>query len=170
MGRSSKVQSEANRAHLVDLACRLFAEHGYDAVGLEEVATAAGISIATLTRRLREGLDADEVMRAARHVGASPTEALMALGMLEPDDVRTVAAVEALDTVPEVTLLEQLLERARGRADAEDADREEAGLPPAPPARFVPRVVEVSDVDGTLADAADDHAGWDVEDEERERD
>lgn len=42
MGRSSKAQSEANRAHLVDLACLLFAEHGYDAVGLEEVAAAAG--------------------------------------------------------------------------------------------------------------------------------
>ncbi len=42
MGRSSKAQSEVNRAHLVDIACALFAEHGYDAVGLEEVAVAAG--------------------------------------------------------------------------------------------------------------------------------
>ncbi|MBW9210722.1 TetR/AcrR family transcriptional regulator [Mumia sp. zg.B53] len=42
MGRSSKAQSEVNRAHLVHLACALFAEHGYDAVGLEEVAVAAG--------------------------------------------------------------------------------------------------------------------------------
>lgn len=136
----------------------------------EEVAVAAGISIATLTRRLREGLDADEVMRAARNVGASPTEALLELGMLEPADVRKVAAVDALNTVPEVTLLEELLDRARGRHDDDAADREEAGLPPAPPTRFVPRVVPVSEVDGTLADAADDAADWQREDEERETD
>jgi|GEM_PF-1062278 len=139
----------------------------------EEVAVAAGISIATLTRRLREGLDADEVIRAARHVGASPTEALMALGMLEPHDVRAVAAVDTLDTVPERVLLEELLGRAREREETDDVDREDAGLPPAPPARFVPRVVTdepVSDPHETIADAADDAASWEHEDEERERD
>lgn len=143
------------------------------AMSREEVATAAGISIATLTRRLREGLDADEVMRAARYVGASPTEALIALGMLEPDDVRSVAAADSLENVPERVLLEELLERAREREGADDADRQEAGLPPAPPARFVPRIVPnsgVSDLNETIADAADDAVDWEREDEERERD
>lgn len=112
------------------------------AITREEIAVAAGISIATLTRRLREGLDADEVIRAARSVGASPTDALLSLGMLTADDLRAIAAVDAIDTVPETVLLEELLERARSREAAEAADRQDAGLPPAPPARFVPRIVE----------------------------
>ena len=141
----------------------------------EEVAVAAGVSIATLTRRLREGLDADEVIRAARHVGASPTEALLELGMLEQHDVRRVAAVDALDTVPERVLLEELLGRALEREDTDAADRQEAGLPPAAPQRFAP-VIDVAfgrpDPDAELdalpavADEGADHEG---EDEARER-
>lgn len=102
----------------------------------EEVAHACGISIATLTRRLREGLDADEVIRAATYVGASPTEALIALGLLAPDDVRKVAATDALDTVSSRVLLEELLERAIAEEGADEHDREAAGLPPSPPRRL----------------------------------
>lgn len=107
------------------------------AMSREEVAVAAEISVATLTRRLRDGLDADEVIRSARAVGASPTEALMVLGLLAPDDVHTTAATSSLATVSERTLLEELLARAVERDTSEAVDREEAGLPPAPHPRFV---------------------------------
>lgn len=138
----------------------------------EEVAVAASISIATLTRRLREGLDADEVIRAARAVGASPAEALLELGLLDATDVRRVAVVDALDTVPERVLLEELLERAREREDTDAADREEAGLPPAAPARFAP-VVDVAfgtrDVLDVELSAADDAADYEGEDDANAR-
>ncbi len=111
----------------------------------EEAAVASGVSIATLTRRLREGLDADEVMRAAKYVGASPTEALIALGLLAPDDVRKVAATESIETLSDRVLLEELLSRAIEQEGADDFDREQVGLPPSPPARFAPRSIDVSD-------------------------
>lgn len=83
----------------------------------EEVAQAAGISVATLSRPLRDGLVADEVIRAARHVGASPTDALVSLGLLERADVLSVATTPALNTVSESDLLKELLQRARDRAE-----------------------------------------------------
>lgn len=129
----------------------------------EEAAHACGISIATLTRRLREGLDADEVIRAAKYVGASPTEALMALGLLASDDVRRVAATDSLETVASRTLLEELLERSLAEADADDHDREEAGLPPSPPTRL--KRVDVSYPRGTitLAAASEDDIDAEIE-------
>lgn len=162
----------------------------------EEVAIAAGISLATLTRRLREGLDADEVIRASQYVGASPTEALMELGMLAPDDVQRAAGTNTVEQVAERVLIEELLSRAYSQEATVDADREEAGLPRLPPRRYsaverafanaledaaesatTPTVdvvyladkVVVSDPGGMLADAADDTPAWQVEDEEREQ-
>jgi len=81
----------------------------------EEVATACGVSIATLTRRLREGLDTAEVIRAARYFGASPTEALLELGVLEVNDVRRHVAIEGLHAVSETTLISELLRRTADR-------------------------------------------------------
>lgn len=164
----------------------------------EEVAIAAGISVATLTRRLREGLDADEVIRASQYVGASPTEALMELGMLAPDDVQRAAGTSTVEQVAERVLIEELLSRAYTQEAAVDADREEAGIPRLPPRRYSaveqalvdalpskpegattsqPRAdvayltdrVDVSVPGGMLADAADDTPAWQAEDEEREQ-
>ncbi|MBO9556727.1 hypothetical protein [Cellulomonas sp.] len=139
----------------------------------EEAALVCGVSIATLSRRLREGLDADEVLRAARAIGAPPVEALVELGLLATSEVDEATQATSVESAPDRVLLEELLERARERDAVDAADRDEAGLPPAPPARFVPRVVPeavVSDLHETIADAADDAADWEHEDEERERD
>lgn len=102
----------------------------------EEAAVAAGISLATLARRLREGLNADEVMRAAQYVGASPVEALLELEIIKHEDVRVAAAVRSLEAVPDRTLIEELLARAIEREGADASDREEAGLPPSTRGRF----------------------------------
>jgi hypothetical protein len=63
-------------------------------------------------------------------------------------------------------LLEELLARSIEAEAVDNADREEAGLPPAPPSRFT----VAPDPADELADAADDTADWQGEDEGRERD
>lgn len=123
----------------------------------EEAAIAAGISLATFARRLREGLDADEVIAMARYVGASPVEALLELSLIEHSDVRAVSAATHLETLSDRVLLEELLARAVGRESADEADREEAGLPPSPPARF-DVVHPVHDIDASALAATDDDA------------
>jgi transcriptional regulator with XRE-family HTH domain len=132
----------------------------------EEVAIAAGVSIATLARRLREGLDADEVMKAARAIGAPLVEALIELGLLASAEIDAVTQLMSIDQAPDRVLLEELLARSREREPADNTDREEAGLPPAAPHRFT----AAPDPADELADAADDTADWQGEDEGRERD
>jgi hypothetical protein len=139
----------------------------------DEVAAAAGLSPATFKRREREGFQADEIIRVAGAVGASPTAALVALGVLDAQDVRGVAALDSLAGLPELALLEELLDRARLRV----ADVEPVEPVPAPGLAAVVRLVPgatsrepLSDLHETIADAADDAADWEREDEERERD
>lgn len=105
-------------------------------ISREEVAIAAGISIATLTRRMREGFEASEVIRAAHALGASPVEALVELGYVSLDDVRRVAGTSALDLLADRELLEELLIRAHADEATVLHDREEAGLPAPSPSRF----------------------------------
>ena len=40
----TKAQVEANRAHIVDTACTLFRERGYDGVGVAELMATAGLT------------------------------------------------------------------------------------------------------------------------------
>jgi transcriptional regulator with XRE-family HTH domain len=135
-------------------------------ISREEVAVAAGVSIATLARRLREGLDADEVMKAARAIGAPPVEALIELGLLASAEIDAVTRSTSIDQAPDRVLLEELLARSIEAEPVDAHDREEAGLPPVPPSRFT----VAPDPADELADAADDTPDWAREDEERETD
>lgn len=42
--RVSRIQAEANRQTVIDTACRLFREHGYDGIGLKDLMQAAGLT------------------------------------------------------------------------------------------------------------------------------
>lgn len=42
--RVSRVQAEANRQHVIEVAGQLFREHGYDGIGLKDVMNAAGLT------------------------------------------------------------------------------------------------------------------------------
>ncbi|MGH1561851.1 TetR/AcrR family transcriptional regulator [Mumia sp. DW29H23] len=72
VGRSSKAQSEINRAHLVDLAGTLFAERGYDAVSLDDVAHEAGLTRGAVYHHFgsKRGLFVAAVGRAHETVAA----------------------------------------------------------------------------------------------------
>ena len=77
----------------------------------EQIAVAAGVSIATLTRRIREGFETGEIIRICRALDVDVVSALVELGHLTLDEVRRAAALGSLDVVTDRELLEELLGR-----------------------------------------------------------
>jgi AcrR family transcriptional regulator len=87
-GRPDQQASEELVRHIVDTAARLFIEHGYAAISIEQVATAAGSGKQTIYRHFRskEGLFTEvinrqagrliEIAEAAETTCANPIEAL----------------------------------------------------------------------------------------------
>ena len=55
--RVTKAQVEANRAHIVETASKLFREHGYDGVGVAEHMAAAGFTHGGLYNHFRTKAD-----------------------------------------------------------------------------------------------------------------
>lgn len=73
MARSSREETEATRARVLEAAHELFAERGYAAVGLEEVALAAGVTRGAVYHHYgsKRGLFAAVHGRAQEAVGAA---------------------------------------------------------------------------------------------------
>lgn len=63
--RVSKEEAEQNRERIVSAACRLFREHGFEGVGVDAVAEAAGLTYGGLYSRFgsKEALAAEAVAR-----------------------------------------------------------------------------------------------------------
>ncbi|KAA1422818.1 TetR/AcrR family transcriptional regulator [Mumia zhuanghuii] len=148
MGRSTKAQSAINRAHLVDLACELFAERGYESVGLDDVAAAAGQTRGAVYHHFgsKRGLflaALTQAQEAVAHVVAEaaaattdPWDALVAgchafLDAAADDSVRRILLVDGpsvvgwqewreLDAVNSRRLLEEGLRELEAHGDLDD--------------------------------------------------
>ena len=70
----TKAQVEANRAHIVETACTLFRERGYDGVGVAELMATAGLTHGGFYRHF--GSKA-ELMAEAAACGVAKTQSLM---------------------------------------------------------------------------------------------
>lgn len=70
----TKAQVEANRAHIVDTACTLFRERGYDGVGVAELMATAGLTHGGFYRHF--GSKA-ELMAEAAACGVAKTKSLL---------------------------------------------------------------------------------------------
>ena len=70
----TKAQVEANRAHIVDTACTLFRERGYDGVGVAELMATAGLTHGGFYRHF--GSKA-ELMAEAAACGVAKHQALL---------------------------------------------------------------------------------------------
>lgn len=70
----TKAQVEANRAHIVETACTLFRERGYDGVGVAELMATAGLTHGGFYRHF--GSKA-ELMAEAAACGVAKTKSLM---------------------------------------------------------------------------------------------
>ena len=70
----TKAQVEANRAHIVDTACTLFRERGYDGVGVAELMATAGLTHGGFYRHF--GSKA-ELMAEAAACGVAKTQSLL---------------------------------------------------------------------------------------------
>jgi TetR/AcrR family transcriptional repressor of nem operon len=70
----TKAQVEANRAHIVETACTLFRERGYDGVGVAELMAAAGLTHGGFYRHFRSKA---ELMAEAAACGVAKTKSLM---------------------------------------------------------------------------------------------
>lgn len=90
---------ELARSQLLDAAAGLFVEHGVAAVGMADVARAAGCSRATLYRYYanRDELRAAFVDREARRIGDEV--AVAAAGIADPQEQLVVAVLAALASV-----------------------------------------------------------------------
>lgn len=68
----SKAQVQANRAHIVETASRLFREHGYDGIGIADLMAAAGFTHGGFYKHF--GSKADLMAEAAVHGLAESAE------------------------------------------------------------------------------------------------
>jgi AcrR family transcriptional regulator len=110
-----RTDAARNRAAVLEAAARLFAEHGVEAVSMDQVATAAGVGKGTLFRRFgdKSGLAAalldtrERVLQEAVLHGPPP------LGPGAPPDERLVAFIDAyLDYLLEHLTLIRMSETA----------------------------------------------------------
>ncbi|WP_339412236.1 TetR/AcrR family transcriptional regulator [Pseudomonas sp. EA_35y_Pfl2_R5] len=70
----TKAQVEANRAHIVETACTLFRERGYDGVGVAELMATAGLTHGGFYRHFASKA---ELMAEAAACGMAKTKSLM---------------------------------------------------------------------------------------------
>ncbi|MGW6017813.1 hypothetical protein ACWFNS_07405 [Oerskovia enterophila] len=95
-------------------------------VSREEIALAAGISVATYGRRKSDQFPADEVIAVSRHFELSPAKVLLDLDYLTIDEILAAAGSNG-STIAESTeleLAEALVERLRESDPAVDNVRE----------------------------------------------
>jgi hypothetical protein len=91
-------------------------------VSREEIALAAGISVATYGRRKSDRFPAGEVIAVSRHFGLSPAKVLLDLDYLTFDEILAAAGSDGT-TVAESTdleLAEALVERLRENEPVRD--------------------------------------------------
>src|SRR5213076_968075 len=87
--RVSRTQAEKNRQTVIDVASRLFREHGFDGIGLKDVMESAGLTQGAFYKQFasKEDLEAQASSRAmesaarrlADAVAANPGDSLGAL-------------------------------------------------------------------------------------------
>lgn len=70
----TKAQAQANRAHIVETASKLFREHGYDGVGVADLMAAAGFTHGGFYKHFDSKAD---LMAEATVCGFSQTEAMI---------------------------------------------------------------------------------------------
>ncbi|MBG0844466.1 TetR/AcrR family transcriptional regulator [Pseudomonas chengduensis] len=70
----TKAQVEANRAHIVETACTLFRERGYDGIGVAELMATAGLTHGGFYRHFSSKA---ELMSEAAACGVAKTRSLM---------------------------------------------------------------------------------------------
>lgn len=79
----------------------------------EELAFALGASISTITRRMRDGFQPDEVIQAARYFRLSPLDALVQLGYLRPSEIETKVETKDLSDYTDLEIATEMLRRVQ---------------------------------------------------------
>lgn len=77
----------------------------------EELAFALGASLSTVTRRMRDGFGADEVIQACRHFKISPLEALVYFRFLTPEEAGRAGGDKSVRDFTDLDLAHELLRR-----------------------------------------------------------
>ncbi len=78
--RVSRAQAAENRQNVVDVASRLFREHGFDGIGLKDLMEAAGLTQGAFYKQFasKEDLVAEASARAVEHAATRWTQAAAA--------------------------------------------------------------------------------------------
>ena len=93
-------QGRATRGQLIEVATRLFAEHGYDGTSIEAVLSAAGVSRGALYHHFagKEALFEAVVSAVSEQVTVELTETVK--GCVDPLDAMRTAALAWIDLAP----------------------------------------------------------------------
>jgi AcrR family transcriptional regulator len=102
-GRSGRLSAAARRAQLVEVGRRVFAERGYEATSVEEIAERAKVSKPIVYEHFggKEGLYAVVVDREVEHIVARITEAVAAGSPRERLEAAVLAYLSYVDERPD---------------------------------------------------------------------
>src|SRR5438477_6001973 len=84
MMRVSRVQAEENRQRVIDVASRLFREHGFDGIGLKDLMAGAGLTQGAFYKQF-ESKD-DLAAQASKRALESAFNSWSAIGESNPGD------------------------------------------------------------------------------------
>ncbi|WP_299846155.1 TetR/AcrR family transcriptional regulator [uncultured Paracoccus sp.] len=128
--RVSRVQAEENRQNVINVASRLFREHGFDGIGLKDLMKGAGLTQGGFYKQFQSKNDL--AAQASRRAMANAFERFSGAGAANPDDPLGAAIGLYLSTAHREERLEgcpvALLGSDAARQDASVKASFEAGI------------------------------------------
>ena len=94
--RMSRIQAEKNRQTVIDVASRLFREHGFDGIGLKDLMKGAGLTQGAFYKQFAS--KADLAAQASRRAMERAFNRFSAAGAANPDDPLGAAIALYLST------------------------------------------------------------------------